>query len=194
MIHQGDLKMRKVLYLLALAFLFRLPASAQDLSRVDLFAGASFLHVTGPSEPSLKVYGGVFSGAYNVNHFISWTGEFGIQSNAGPTGGRAESYMFGPKVALTLHKTGRFLPFAQWIFGAMHTSAAFNGTPFNSTDFAESAGVGLDVSVTRHLAIRPVEADYLFMKQPIYDPSTGTNDATFTEKSFRYSGGIVFRF
>jgi hypothetical protein len=186
--------MRKAILLLSLAFLFHVPASAQDLSKVDLFAGASFIHVTGPSEPSLKVYGGVFSGTYNVNHFISWTGEFGIHTNTGPTGGRAESYMFGPKVALTLHKTGKIVPYAKWIFGAMHTDAAFNGTPFNSTDFAESAGIGLDVNVTRHLAIRPIEADYLFMKQPIYDPSTGTNDATFTEKSFHYSGGIVFRF
>ena len=186
--------MRKAFLLFSLVFLFHLPAFAQDLSRVDLFAGASFAHLTGPTEPSLKVYGGVFSGTYNVNHFISWTGELGIYTNSGATGGRAESYMFGPKVALTLHKTGRFLPFAKWVFGAMHTDAAFNGTPFGSTDFAESAGLGLDVSVTRHLAIRPFEADYLLMKQPVYDPETGTNDATFTEKSFRYSGGIVFSF
>jgi hypothetical protein len=186
--------MRKALFLLILAFLFKLPASAQEISKVELFAGAAFLHVTGPSEPSLKVYGGVFSGAYNVNHFISWVGEFGFYTNSGATGGRAETYLFGPKVALTLHKTGRFLPYAQWLVGAAHTDVAFNGTPFNSTDFAQSPGVGLDVIVTHHLAIRPFEADYFVMKQPLFDTSTGTNDASFTEKSFRYSGSIVFRF
>jgi hypothetical protein len=190
----GDLKMRKALYLFSLVVLFYIPASAQDLSRVDLFAGASFAHVTGPTEPSLKLYGAVFSGSYNINSFISWSGEFGVYPNGGTGGGRAETYLFGPKVALTLHKTGRFVPYAQWLFGTVHTDAAFNGTPFNSTDFAESAGIGFDVIVTHRLAIRPIEADYLYMKQPIFDPSTGTNDATFTEKSFRYSGGIVFRF
>jgi hypothetical protein len=186
--------MRKALFLLILAFLFRFSASAQEISKVELFAGASFLHVTGPAQPSLKVYGGVFSGSYNVNHFISWVGEFGFYSNRGAAGGRAETYLFGPKVALTLHKTGRFLPYAQWLVGAAHTDAAFNGTPFNSTDFAQSAGIGLDVNVTRHLAIRPFEVDYFVMNQPLFDTSTGTNDASFTEKSFRYSGGIVYRF
>ena len=186
--------MRKTLIVLGLVFLYHLPASAQELSKVDLFAGASFVHVTGPSEPSLKVYGGVFSGSYNVNHFISWTGEFGFYTNSSGSGGRAESYMFGPKVALTLHKTGRFLPYAQWLVGAMHTDANFNGTPFSSTDFAQSPGIGLDVAVTRHLAIRPFEADFLVIKQPVFDPATGTNDASVTQKSFRYSGGIIFRF
>ena len=186
--------MRGAILALGLAVLFTVPASAQDLSKVDLFAGVSFAHVTGPSEPSLKVYSGVVSGTYNVNDFLSWTGELSLSKDVTSNGGRSETLMFGPKVALTLHKTGRFLPFAQWIFGAVHTGAEFNGTPFASTDFGESAGVGLDVIVTRHIAIRPIEADYLFLKQPIYDPSTGTNDASFTEKSFRYTGGIVFRF
>lgn len=186
--------MRKALCLLSLVFLFHLSASAQEISKVDFFAGASFLHVTGPAQPSLKVYGAVFSGTYNVNHFISWVGEFGVYTNNGETGGRAESYLFGPKVALTLHKTGRFVPYAHWLVGAVHTDAAFNATPFNSTDFAQSPGIGLDVIVSHHLAIRPFEADYFVTKQPLFDTSTGTNDASFTEKSFRYSGGIVYRF
>ena len=57
-----------------------------------------------------------------------------------------------------------------------------------------SPGNGLDVIITHHLAIRPFEADFLVMKQPLFDTSTGTNDASFTEKSFRYSEGIIFRF
>ena len=186
--------MRKTLFLVVLIFLYHLPASAQDLSKVDLFAGGSFIHLTGPSEPSLKVYGAVFSGTYNVNHFISWSGEFGFYSNSSGSGGRAETYMFGPRVALTLHKTGRLLPYAQWLVGAMHTDANFNGTPFSSTDFAQGPGIGLDVIVTHHLAIRPFEADFMVVKQPVFDPATGTNDASVTQKSFRYSGGIVFRF
>jgi hypothetical protein len=194
MIHTKALKMRHVILVLGFAVLSHGSASAQDLSKVDLFAGVSFAHVTGPSESSLKVYSGVVSGTYNVNHFLSWTGEYSLSKSVGSNGGRSQTIMFGPKVALTLHKTGRFLPFAQWIFGAVHTGAEFNGTPFASTDFAESAGVGLDIVMTRHLAIRPFETDYLLMKQPIYDPGTGTNDASFTEKSFRYSGGLILRF
>jgi hypothetical protein len=186
--------MRKALFLLSLVFLFHLPTTAQEISKVDLFAGASFVHVTGPAQPSLKVYGAVFSGTYNVNHFISWVGEFGFFTNSGAAGGRAETFLFGPKVSLTLHRTGRFVPYAQWLLGAVRTDEAFNGTPFKSTDFAQSPGIGLDVIITHHLAIRPFEADYLVMKQPLFDAATGTNDASFTEKSFRYSGGIVFRF
>jgi hypothetical protein len=60
-IHIGGSKMRKVLFLLSLVFLFRLPTSAQDISKIDLVAGASFVHVTGTAQPSLKVHGAVFS-------------------------------------------------------------------------------------------------------------------------------------
>jgi hypothetical protein len=67
-------------------------------------------------------------------------------------GGRAETYLFGPKVSLTLHKMGRFVPYAQWFVGAVRTNAAFNGTPFKSTDFAQSPGIYSEVIVTRQLA------------------------------------------
>jgi hypothetical protein len=53
--------MRKVLFVLSLVFLFRLPTSAQDTSKIDLVVGASFVDVTGPAPPSLKVHGAVFS-------------------------------------------------------------------------------------------------------------------------------------
>jgi hypothetical protein len=52
----------------------------------------------------------------------------------------------------------------------------------------------LDAIHTRYPAIRLIEADSLFMKQPIYEPSTGTNNVFFTEKNFRYSGGAVLGF
>ena len=181
-----------MLFLLGLVFLCHQPASSQDLSRLDVFAGASFVHLTGPTEPSLKVYGAVFSGTYNVNSFLGWAGEFGYYPN--PNGsGRAITYMFGPKVFLTLHKTGRFVPYGQWLLGAMHTDAAFNGTPSGSTNFTMSAGLGLDVNVMRHVAIRPFEGDFLVTTQPNCD-TTGGGNGCFTQKSFRYSGGVVFRF
>jgi hypothetical protein len=183
--------MRSTLFLLGSLFLFSLSGSAQEIPKVDLFAGVSYVHVTGPSNPSLKTYGGVASASHNFNSIFGAVVEFGAYANGGAQA-HAETLLIGPKVSI--HKTGRIVPFAQWLLGFVRSNPGFNHTVSNSIDFAESLGVGFDINTTRHLAIRLGEADFLVMKQPIFDPSSGTNTGTFTEKSFCYSGGVVFRF
>jgi hypothetical protein len=48
------------------------------------------------------------------------------------------------------------------------------------------AGGGVDIGVTRHLAIRPAEADYFMTRL-----ENGLNDR---QNNFRFSAGIIFRF
>lgn len=54
-----------------------------------------------------------------------------------------------------------------------------------ATDFAMIAGGGLDIGIARHIAIRPVEADYLLTRLP--------NGVNGNENNFRLSAGVVLR-
>jgi hypothetical protein len=56
----------------------------------------------------------------------------------------------------------------------------------SETAFAMTAGGGIDVTVSRHLAVRPVQAEYFLTKFP--------DGADNRQNNFRYSAGIVFRF
>jgi hypothetical protein len=116
-----------------------------------------------------------------------------------PAGGSASvqgnlfTYMFGPQVTLS---KGKFRPFAEGLVGGAHSNLyknAFNNlnftgvskAPSNDT-FAAAAGLGLDIAVGQHVAIRPFEMDYL------YTNFNGNLGLTANQNSWRYLGGIVF--
>ena len=50
-------------------------------------------------------------------------------------------------------------------------------------------GAGLDIKVTSHLAIRPIETDY-FLTRFINNLTSGNNH----QSNFRYQAGLVFEF
>jgi hypothetical protein len=50
-------------------------------------------------------------------------------------------------------------------------------------------GGGVDIKVTSHLAIRPIEADY-FLTRFINNLTTGNNN----QNNFRFQAGLVFEF
>jgi opacity protein-like surface antigen len=56
----------------------------------------------------------------------------------------------------------------------------------SKTAFGMTAGGGIDFTVSRHFAIRPVQAEYFLTKFP-----DGLNNR---QNNFRYSAGIAFRF
>src|SRR5580700_11936750 len=96
--------MRKVVCLLGLVFLFSIGAAAQDVSKVDLFAGYSYLH-TGPgiAVPSFNANGGVGSVALNLTNWGSLVVEVGgiHATNIGgaDVDATAETFMAGPKIS-----------------------------------------------------------------------------------------------
>jgi opacity protein-like surface antigen len=98
------------------------------------------------------------------------------------------TYLFGPRYAWKFH--GRFVPFAQFLVGGVHGFDALFPNPDGSTvtpdAFAFAAGGGLNINVSRHLAIRVLQADYLQTQLP--------NDANNEQNHLRVSAGIVFRF
>jgi hypothetical protein len=52
--------------------------------------------------------------------------------------------------------------------------------------FCNDSGWGIDVKLSKHFSIRPVQAEYFLTKIP-----DGLNNR---QNNFRFSAGIVFRF
>lgn len=182
--------MRKVAFLLALVFLLSLSAAAQDVPKVDLFAGYSFVHTEpGIALPSFNANGGVGSVALNLTSWGSLVVEAGgvHATNIGgaDVDATAETVMAGPKISL-FHRSS-LTPFAQALFGFVHTNPGFSQTTINHNTFAMAPGVGLDWNATRHFGIRLAQVDYLFTRMP-----TSTNQVNWN--NFRYSAGVVIRF
>jgi len=185
--------MRKLALLAGLVFLFSLNASAQDYSKVDVFAGYTFLHTSpGVNLSTFNSNGGTASVALNFNHWVSGVLEVGgvHATNIGgaDVDATAETVMAGPKVSL--FRSSSFTPFAQVLFGFAHTNASYNQTGISHDNFAFSPGVGLDWNPWTHFGIRLAQVDYLLTRIP-----TGPAGAnTVNWNNFRYSGGVVFRF
>ncbi len=153
-------------------------ASAQQAPKVEVSAGYSFLRLGGTGGESQN--GGNISIAGNVNRWFGVVGDFGAYHSA-PFGVSFNTFtfMFGPRVSL---RAGRVTPFVQTLFGGAHLNASVNGFSAGTTPFALSAGGGVDLRLSRHLALRP-QVDYIALR------SSGQ-----TTNAGRASIGLVFRF
>jgi opacity protein-like surface antigen len=179
------------LALLILVIGLALPAKAQDIApRFEAYAGYDYMRDNATNDithmpPSQSVNGNGGSGQleFNATRWLGVVGDLGgyaVARNGFATAHQI-SYLFGPRVNF---RGGRVTPFAQVLLGAMWASDAI--VLGSKTAFGMTAGGGVDVTVSRHFAVRPVQAEYFLTKFP-----DGANDR---QNNFRYSAGIVFRF
>jgi outer membrane immunogenic protein len=135
--------------------------------------------------------GGAASFAVPVKSSISVVVEAGAvtASNVNSTGLdlTLSEYLVGGRYSLRRHT--RFTPYGQLLLGAAHASGALAPGQFglgSSTAFAMATGGGVDLNLTRHLALRLFQTDYLLTLLP-----NRTNDH---QNNFRFSTGVVFHF
>jgi len=181
--------------------------------RVELFLGYSYLRGVPNLEPGNRfawLHGGSTSLALNFNRYFGIVGDFGgfadselrlkgIGSKDGiviDSSGTAYTYMVGPRISF--RKYDRVTPFIQVLGGGVHASkVTINSdctdvgcTPLpEENKFAGTAGLGLDLRIRRHVALRLFQAEYLMTRFENRD--TGKNEA---QNDIRLSGGVVFRF
>ncbi len=194
--------------------LFGLAAWAQEFPRVELGFDYSYARYS-PSAPytqghSLNGGGGSFT--FNLTQNFGIKAElqgygstlvgFNVPPNStfsqglkGNVEGNLFTYLFGPQVKIRAEK---FQPFVHALFGAAHSNMyahAYNvlcgstncGFVAPSSDaFAMAVGGGIDIPVTKMIAIRPAGLDYLMTR--FNNPFTGTNN----QHNFRYTAGVVF--
>jgi hypothetical protein len=111
--------------------------------------------------------------------------------------GNMFTYLFGPVVRLPISKV---TPFGEILFGGSNSNGYFNlsraigagggtlaATP-TQHPFTMAVGGGLDINLSRHFAVRPIEIDYLLTRYS--NPITNVNN----QNNFRYLAGVIYKF
>lgn len=139
--------------------------------------------------------GGVGELSYNVNNWLGLVADFGGYGlhDVANVDARLWTYTFGPRFYLS---RGKFTPFVHLLAGGARIKSEITpgaptdtfafGTPVNKNAFAALAGGGADLSLTRHVALRLFQIEYLLTKFKVNGPTT-------TQNNFRASAGLVFR-
>jgi opacity protein-like surface antigen len=145
--------MRKRLWLIAAVMLLfpALRASAQDYPRVEIFGGYSAL-VAGDLDDLDHVNGIGLDFAANLNRGFGLAAEFDVHKN---DRSRVYSSYLGPRISFRGEHVTLFL---HALAGGLKVTN-LNGSP-GVTVFSLAAGAGLDVNVSRSVAVRLFQLDY----------------------------------
>jgi hypothetical protein len=196
-------------------------AAAQNTQRFETFGGYSLTHDSSFFEPGTNYSGWDTSTTVFFNRWLGFTSDFSGHYG-GQTlpvlctpGGcfeahasvNAYTYLFGPHFT---YRRSRYAPFAQTLFGVHRPSEISRlvssplcpqpsscGTvqldsrqPY--TKFAMSVGGGLDIAIGHGFSIRPIQAEYLLLREPFFD--SNLNPITVNNNVFRYSTGVTYHF
>ena len=178
-----------------------LPAAAQDYPRWDVFGGFSYARVNlggqaGVFAPTTQNYWGMeINPSYNPRPYLrillcDFSVGLGGSKTSTPffhTDVRTAQVLFGPEFVL---RSRTLQPFAHGLIGITNTRLVetFHGQDVvpdvaRRTNLAFGVGGGLDIRVTRLIAIRAFQADYIPARL-----------AGAWENHFRVSTGLTFSF
>ncbi len=177
-------------------------------SRGTIFGGYSLLN-----NNSNNFNGWDAQGTFNLTRNFGVTADFSGTSRqvagvsfAGFSAGSQQhlyNFLFGPTATAYF---GRSSVFGHALFGSARSSlgagvtvpilGGFSAPLDTASGFAMAFGGGVDIGLSRHFAIRAAQIDFLRTNFNSVDAlaaglSTGTSN---NQNSFRYSGGIVWRF
>jgi len=202
--------MHKLACVVSVALLSVLAAQAQsEAPKATVYGGYSYLRNGGNG-----ANGWNGQATFNLNRFFGITadvaGNYRNIASFSPVPGFSTSanqhlytYLFGPTVTGTF---GNSAVFAHALFGAARSSSSagislplvggISSGVSSATAFAMAFGGGVDLGISRHVAIRVAQIDYVRTQFSSLDAlSTGLSTSRGGgQNSFRYSGGVVFRF
>lgn len=154
-------------------------------------AGYSYVNFN-PGDPfgSFGNHGASGSFAYNASRYLGLVAElngynFTRQVNGNTLQAGWTTWLFGPR--LNLRRFDYFVPFAEFLVGGAHGGTQITGDN-NQSAFALAAGGGVDVVLTKYVAWRFVQMDYLMTN--FSGSSLGGNAR---QDNFRIGTGIVLR-
>jgi len=162
--------------------------------------------------PKYEVYGGYYNSRINVNANVpglapsatyigeggggqfeynakNWLGVVGdvsgfyaTSAGNGAFAGAFLTYLVGPRVNF---RHARFTPFVQTLFGGVRTTDGIAQSTGTADNFAMTAGGGIDFNVSRHVSVRPIQAEYFMTRIP-----DGLNNR---QDNLRIGAGIAVR-
>ena len=158
-------------------------ASAQQVSRWDVFGGASYLRFDSTPLGFANIsnlMGWNAAVAYNIKDWLSveadGSGHYGNQITA-------YNYMIGPQYS---YRWERSRVFGQFLFGKAQNNVNIvqpTRGGFESVGRAYGGGVGYDWDLTSRITIRAVQVDYLH-----------THTFALNQTDLRASAGVVLHF
>lgn len=132
---------------------------------------------------------------YNLNKIVGLVADLGGNYVGSVNGNQLQStsfdYLFGPRFNW---RHSRYTPYVQALFGGERFSNGLNPSasdPRLSTsqnNFAAAFGGGLDITLTNHIALKPIQVEYLTAQIPT------DGNLRYSQNNLRYSAGVVFRF
>jgi outer membrane protein OmpA-like peptidoglycan-associated protein len=152
----------------------------------------------GPGSPfaNFNAQGGSASFTYNASKWLGLTGEFAgydfkrslfpFTGSTANVNGSMVSYLFGPR--LNWRKFDHFVPFGEFLVGGTRGGIELVGADSQSA-FALTTGGGVDMVLTKNVAWRVAQLDYLLTS--FSGPAV---TATGRQNSFRAGSGVVLRF
>ena len=159
--------------------------------RYEVGAGYSYvLFNPGGSFGAFDNHGGMGSFAFNASRYLGLVAEFteyNFDRSVGGTSVRGSwnTWLFGPRLNLRLDY---FVPFVEFLVGGSHGDPQLTGTSTQNA-FALAGGGGVDVVLSKNVAWRFAQIDYLMTN------FSGVNlGGNARQDNLRLSTGIVIRF
>jgi hypothetical protein len=171
---------RKFIGFALLFGIFSLVAVAQESApKAEFFGGYQYTRFDG----GLNANGWNTALTGNLNHWFGVAADFsGAYKSQSGVSFNNYTYTFGPVVSLRHSET--FTPFAHFLAGGFHSSAASGSLSGSGSGFAMMFGGGVDVKATRRVAVRAIQFDWLSLH------SNGASD----NNNMRISTGLLFRY
>jgi len=134
--------------------------------------------------------------AYNINRVVGVVADLGAYHNGSisniQSGSTTFSYLFGPRFNWRM---SRVTPYVQVLVGGARLSSTYDPAsataPVGSSQnvFAAALGGGVDIALTQHIAVKPIQLEYFLTQAP-----SSTANLNYAQNNLRYSAGVVFRF
>src|SRR5262245_45289511 len=188
-LQSGETEMRK-LVVLAIAVMLPMVVMAQEAPKAEVFGGYSLLRNSGnnlngweaQTTANFTPHFGItadFSGNYHTLGTLSpFTGTF-LSADQ-----RLYNFLFGPKVSTAFD---RFSVFGHSLFGVAHSSLGAGVTlPIiggvstgltSANAFAMALGGGVDIELSRHVALRGAQVEYLYTR---FNPTDALSTGLFS--------------
>ena len=206
--------MKKCVTVIAAGGLLFSMAAAQDIPTSEVFLGYNYVRFNSANNVStFRSSGGSGEYSHNFNRGFSLVADIGAVHNGNHSGfqidNTAVNFLAGPR--FSFRKWSRVTPYVQTLFGGVYYTASthlegaaqpqpliapgIEGRPITArlitsqTDFAMTAGGGLDITINRHMRFRPIGLDY-YMTRLKSLRTLGDNN----QDNLRYSTGLTFTF
>lgn len=181
--------MTKLFGILALFILFAIPALAQDTPIFEAGAGYEYRNFNFPGGPRLNMNGWQLSGDLNVTRWLGFTAGFdGTYKTLSGANFTVSSFMAGPQV----YPLGHHLisPYLNVLIGGAHVGVSnCGGCNLGGTDFAWGGGGGVDLTVSKHFAIRLAQVEY--ERTGFFNAGTTGNPY---QNNYKVGAGLLIRF